>query len=1375
MLNSENSLFFVVYLCIMKIWDIVEEEVWIMKEIVVSKALFSRYKTITDAVKGASPGNTIVVKPGVYRENIHIDKDINIISEGNRSNTVIETFQTAISINDRSKAFIKGFQIRHLGQENAALIDCVFGKVQLQECDIYPQNSSGVYVRGQGILHMQSCQVTGGYSNAINFGDGSQGVIEDCEIHGMKGEDYPAIFINNSNPIIKNCRIYNSTSEAIYIKNGSKASIENCDMFNIDHNIICILNSAPVIKKCKIHDGSESGIYMYQGSAPEIEECEIFKTKKGAVFICESQPVLKECKIYNGQANGITFKKNSVGKIEECEIFNLNGGEYPSIWIEESSPILVGCKIHDVEGIGCFVTANSEPIIERCEFFELEECAFKIATSNPIIKNCTIYNGKINGFYIKDSSRPIIEGCEIYNFNEQIIYVFASSPTLRNCSIHHGKTNGIVFYEKSEGIVEDCNIHQFESEEYPVIYIEASSPTFTSCKIHDGKNRALRIVQNSNPIIESCEVFRFSKDMVESIESHVIVRNCNIYEGQLNGIRLLQKSSGLIEGCHLSHFVSKEHTIIWVEDSNVEVKTSKITEGENLGVYIENGGTCIAENSEIYKLGGSAVSAYRKGEGVFRNCKIYDAEQSAFYIENSHISIEGCIVEECKGNGLNCKENTISKSVDSEFSGFSYPIIWVENSDIHLIRNKIRKGKQEAVVVKKDSILKVEDCEIFQFPTHPAIAIEQNVKGTIQQCNIYDTLVGIDVDKTSHMDIKDIKCFDIEKTAYQIADSSPSTLENCKTYVEVKNQQVQSNAGPEVKEENIEQEQEQKEDMASEDIMLELNRFVGMNSIKDQIKQLINLVEITRYRKEAGLDSGEEIKPKHTVFYGNPGTGKTTIARLLGKVYKSLGLLEKGHVVEVKREDLVGAYIGHSEEQTKKYIAQAMGGVLFIDEAYSLSVEDGIRDFGKQVIDVLLAALENHRGEFLCIVAGYEKEMDRFIASNPGLKSRFVSYMKFDDYTPNELMEIGNRLLDDKKYRLTGEAKNYVYEKFMWLYRKRDEHFGNARMVREQVDQWITFQANRISALPRSEWKNKGVLTTIMLEDVEKAFQQKGAKKVAVPINEKLLQEQMDRLNSLIGLKQVKKEIEKLIQLVSYYREEGKNISELSMHITLIGNPGTGKTEVARIIAKVYEALGILERGDCIEVDRKDLVDKYIGGTEEKTNAVLQKAIGGTLFIDEAYTLTNKDGNNPGHIAVELLLKQMEDKRGEFIVLVAGYEDEMEEFLDSNKGLRRRFDRRLVFEDYTPEEMIQIADYYTTKKQYCMSAEARDMLVEYFTYLYEKRDKTYGNAGLARKIIEQAMKNLDYRIATLPVENRTDEQKYTIDVEDIQALLQQQE
>lgn len=553
-----------------------------------------------------------------------------------------------------------------------------------------------------------------------------------------------------------------------------------------------------------------------------------------------------------------------------------------------------------------------------------------------------------------------------------------------------------------------------------------------------------------------------------------------------------------------------------------------------------------------------------------------------------------------------------------------------------------------------------------------------------------------------------------------------------------------------------------------EDLLYELNEFVGLDNVKKTINEMINVLKINQVKQQRGLKTETPTAP-HMIFYGSPGTGKTTIARLMGKLFRSMGLLKSGHLVEVRREDLVGQFIGDTEKNTKDKIEEALGGVLLIDEAYTLveNSRGGSNDFGLKAINVLLPALTNHAGEFLVIATGYQEEMDQFLNANPGLKDRFTKKIYFDDYSPEELMMIFEKLCKDGGYHQTEKAKQYLHGIFVEVYRKRDKTFGNARLVNKYFKEIYTAQSNRVASIPEHLWDDK-LLTTITKDDIAEVFEKDTDKSFDVPINEELLQERLGHLNSLIGLESVKEEINKLVNLVRYYKNEGENTKKLIKHTLLLGNPGSGKTEVARILAGIYEALGILERGELIEVDRNGLVDKYRGGTEEKTLQKIEKAMGGTLFIDEAYSLTNKDSGDPGHTALEILLKKMSDLEGKFMVIAAGYNTEMEQFLDSNSGLRRRFGLTLHFEDYTPEELMKISEHYLKENK--LSVEAESLLFNHYEKLYNNRNRTFGNAGLARKIVFQTIHNRDYRITKLPPSEIKEDEKKMIEKTDIACI-----
>jgi len=556
-----------------------------------------------------------------------------------------------------------------------------------------------------------------------------------------------------------------------------------------------------------------------------------------------------------------------------------------------------------------------------------------------------------------------------------------------------------------------------------------------------------------------------------------------------------------------------------------------------------------------------------------------------------------------------------------------------------------------------------------------------------------------------------------------------------------------------------------------EQLLKELNSFTGLNSIKQAMRDFVDYLTFINERKKLGLKTQEGIS-LHTVFLGNPGTGKTTIARLLGNIFKAMGLLEKGHIVEVDRAALVGQYIGETAQKTDKLITDALGGVLFIDEAYTLVKKGGGQDFGQEAIDTLLKRMEDKAGEFAVIVAGYTDEMNGFLESNPGMKSRFSHNFVFEDYTPEELIEIFKLLSKKEEYILSAEACDLLEKEFTKLYRKRDKTFGNARLVRTLYNNAKMQVGKRSSKLPAAQ-RTKKTLSTIMREDIQEILKTSAVKDFRTGIDEDNLKVSLVKLEQLTGLSSVKKEITELVKLAKFYQQQGENLqTKFCDHIVFSGNPGTGKTTVARLFSQIYASLGILEKGHLVEADRQALVASFVGKTAEKTTELINHALGGTLFIDEAYTLVKSgdSGGDFGKEAIDTLLKRMEDDRGKFIVIAAGYTDQMKSFLDSNPGMQSRFTKFINFEDYNPDELMRMMEHALSEKHLTLDPPAKDKLAKYFNEIYRTRDKTFGNARLVRNIVGNAIRKQVLRIVDIQKENLTEEISQTILAEDIQEL-----
>ena len=543
-----------------------------------------------------------------------------------------------------------------------------------------------------------------------------------------------------------------------------------------------------------------------------------------------------------------------------------------------------------------------------------------------------------------------------------------------------------------------------------------------------------------------------------------------------------------------------------------------------------------------------------------------------------------------------------------------------------------------------------------------------------------------------------------------------------------------------------------------------LDGMVGLDAVKKEISNLTAFLTLQIKRGETNTFQG-----KHYVFTGNPGTGKTTVARIMADVFKTLGILTRGQLIEADRSKLVAGYSGQTAIKTNQLIDSAMGGVLFIDEAYTLKANDQDA-FGAEAIDTLLKRLEDDRGKFICIVAGYTNQMHDFIDSNPGLKSRFTQTIHFEDYTADELTQIFINMAEAKKFVVDEEMQQAVNRLFQQLYLRRDKNFGNAREARRIFDQTVERQSQRLVM----EMSQPGVQ---VCDDEANGFQFDDMYRFKVedlPSTQsapaRSLDEVLSELEEFIGMRSVKNAIRRLAVQSMFIKQRAAigagNVQQMTMNFILTGNPGTGKTSIARKMGEVLQAIEVLPTSNVIEASRATLVGKYMGETPKIVNAMCDKAMGGILFIDEAYTLSDQN-DQYGKEAIDTLMKRMEDDRGKFVVIAAGYQDKMEEFLQMNAGLASRFTHKLHIEDYNEDELLAIFKKMAEKEQYTLSPTAEFKALDVICKMLSKKDETFGNAREIRNMLDETIQQLSVRVAELPPDQVTKETYQLILPEDI--------
>ncbi|THD71497.1 MAG: AAA family ATPase [Bradyrhizobium sp.] len=521
-----------------------------------------------------------------------------------------------------------------------------------------------------------------------------------------------------------------------------------------------------------------------------------------------------------------------------------------------------------------------------------------------------------------------------------------------------------------------------------------------------------------------------------------------------------------------------------------------------------------------------------------------------------------------------------------------------------------------------------------------------------------------------------------------------------------------------------------------------LDAMVGLTPVKTEMKGLVARMQVEQKRRDQGLPVAA--LSQHMVFTGPPGVGKTEVARLMGDIFRALRVLRKGHLVETDRAGLVAGYVGQTAIKTLDRCREALDGILFIDEAYTLGTPPGVTlgyDFGKEAIETILKFMEDNRERIVVIVAGYPNEMRRFIDSNPGLASRFSKTIDFPSYDTNELCEILKRMAARQKFDLPAgfEAKLKP-----WIEgRAKSEDWANAREMRTLLEKAREAQAMRVANDASAD------ISLVTIQDIVLATGQKPEE------NEIPVAAALAKLDAMVGLTPVKTEVKRLaarMDVEQKRRDKGLPVAALSQHMVFTGPPGVGKTEVARVIGDVFRALKVLRKGHIVETDRSGLVAGYVGQTATKTLDKCREALDGILFIDEAYTLAASRGGGDVHDfgkeAIDTLLKFMEDNRERIVVIVAGYRNEMRRFIESNPGLSSRFTKTVDFPAYGAGDLCEILRRMAARQQFSLPDDFAAALTPWIEEHVKAPD--WGNARSIRTLLEKAREAQAIRISTDP-------------------------
>ncbi|MBO4207309.1 AAA family ATPase [Micromonospora echinofusca] len=1010
-------------------------------------------------------------------------------------------------------------------------------------------------------------------------------------------------------------------------------------------------------------------------------------------------------------------------RLDDCELSARSGA---AVFVRDGAAVSMnGGRISNPVGAGIVAVTNAEGLVDQTTITDIGTSGVVLGSGADLtVRECTVSDVRGNGVCGTDGARGTVEACRFTRIAGPAVAVDKQSVTrIVRTSVTDSAEVGIFVTGGARPVIEECTVDgsgaagilldagaapQFRActvnrARGPGVHVTGrSTGTFDGCAVRDGHGGGIIVTGASDPSFTGCAV-----SACDGVAVTVDDRATGTFDALTvrdvtgHGVVISGEADPLLRGVSVAG--CQGHGISVVEQGRGRIERSQVTGSRLAGVHTASGGRPDLTGSTITDGADAGLLVAVDGRAALRDCEISGAATAGIRVQaGGELSADECRVHHCGDVGVD---------------------------------------------VGVDASAWLATCEIYANRSH-GIAVDSRLPVTVKDCTVRgNTGSGLMQTAGEALSVKELTSMDNgQHDRYGTVDSvngsplAPAPVAGATGVTEP--------ARP-----------AETEPATVDGLLAELQALVGLAGVKQEVAMLVNLQQMAKLRREAGLPAPP--MSRHLIFAGPPGTGKTTIARLYAQILRGLGTLRKGHVVEVARADLVAQFVGATAIKTTEKVEAALGGVLFVDEAYALSAESGNgADFGQEAIDTLVKLMEDHRDDIVVIAAGYSHEMRTFLASNPGLASRFSRTIEFENYTVDELVTIVEGFCRLHRYTLDYGTRSALAAYFEQV--PRDGNFGNGRTARKVFEEMIGRQAQRLA---RAASVTAPDLTRLIPADVGEP--PAGGVGVGAADNQRTGLDQLrDRLDRMVGLDSVKREVTNVVNLLTAARrrkEAGLPVPSISRHLVFSGGPGTGKTTVARLYGELLAALGVLRTGQLVEVSRADLVAEYVGQTAQRTREAFDRARGGVLFVDEAYTLAPADRsvNDFGREAVDTLIKLMEDHRDDVVVIAAGYADEMQRFLDAYAGLGSRFSHVVEFEDYTPEQLLTIVEQHAETAGYELDLSARTAVLEQFRTT--ARGPWFGNGRFARRTLDQMITRQANRISQLADITLDDLRTLTID------------
>ncbi|MFE9810455.1 right-handed parallel beta-helix repeat-containing protein [Streptomyces sp. NPDC005227] len=706
----------------------------------------------------------------------------------------------------------------------------------------------------------------------------------------------------------------------------------------------------------------------------------------------------------------------------------------PALLVEEGTPELLDVRIVTRSAAGIEVRGGARPTVRRCTVDNPGGVGIAVLDGGGgVFEECEVVAAGQSGVLVRGGAHPRLERCRVHHTSGAGLSVTGENSSLEavGCEVYEVKGSGVQVTARATAHLTDCDVHRTTAD--GVTLDTDAVLTLADCRIHDIPENAVDLRSRSVLTLTRTTVRQFGRNGLSVWDpgTRVDANQCEIFDstGDYPAVWVSDGATAVLDSCRV-HDVP-DALFVLDRGSRADVVDSDISQVRNTAVSVSDGATAQLDDCRIRDAATGAWFRDHGSGGTLSGCTVDGTQTGVIVTKGADPTIERCTVTspaeagfyvsaDGRGSFLNCRV--------ADSGGYGFHVIDGCRATLRKCRTErcARGGYEFAEGGAPGAGPVVEDCASDESTGLRAPAHETAVETSSPSTSLIGAIPG-----------------------QRTTEREPLT-----TGTEVTPQARASNA-----------------------VLGELDALVGLENVKREVRALTDMIEVGRRRQQAGLKAASA--RRHLVFTGSPGTGKTTVARLYGEILASLGVLEKGHLVEVSRVDLVGEHIGSTAIRTQEAFDRARGGVLFIDEAYALSPEDSGRDFGREAIDTLVKLMEDHREAVVVIVAGYTAEMERFLSVNPGVASRFSRTITFNDYLPDELLHIVEQQAEEHEYRLGAGAAEALLKYFTAI--PKGAAFGNGRTARQTFEAMVERHAGRVAQLAEPSTDD---LTLLYSEDL---------------------------------------------------------------------------------------------------------------------------------------------------------------------------------------------------------------------------------------------------------------------------------------------------